>query len=79
MRDPLQHLFADIVIELGQGLGKKLGRQPQHDDGAVFRRQKAHQVGDVGRVQVFQQRAQPHPVAVVGGVHDLSTKAGVRT
>ncbi|EKY25874.1 hypothetical protein HMPREF0185_02706 [Brevundimonas diminuta 470-4] len=33
--------------------------------------QEAHQIGDVGGVQVFQQAAQPHAVAVVGRVHDL--------
>ena len=34
-------------------------------------RQEAHQVGDVGGVQVFQQRTQPDAVAVVGGIDDL--------
>jgi hypothetical protein len=33
--------------------------------------QEAHQVGHVGRVQVFQQRAQLDAVAFVGGVDDL--------
>ena len=57
VRNPLQHFLADIVVQLGQGFGQKLRRQPKDHDGAVFRRQKAHQVGDVGRVKVFQQRA----------------------
>ena len=38
--------------------------------------QEAHEIGDVGRVQVFQQRAQPEAVAGVGGVHDLLDEGG---
>ncbi len=71
VRHPLQHLFPNPVVQFGQGLGQQLRRQPQHHDGAVFRRQEAHQVGDVGGVQILEQRTQPHAVAVVGGVHDF--------
>ena len=68
MRYALQHLLADVVVQLGQGFRQKLRRQPQHHDRAMLGRQEAHQVGDVGGVQVFQQGAQPHAVAVVGRV-----------
>ena len=71
MRHALQHLLADAVVQFRQGLGQKLRRQPQDHDRAMLGRQEAHQVGDIGGVQVFQQGTQPHPVAVVGGVHDF--------
>ena len=37
-------------------------------------RQEAHQVGDVGGVQVFQQAAQTQAIAVVSGIDDLFDK-----
>src|SRR5690606_1576917 len=69
--DALQHLFTDAVVHFRQGFGQQVRRQPLDHDRAVLGGQEAHQVGDVGGVQVFQQAAQPHAVAVIGRVHHL--------
>ena len=71
MRDALEHLLADVVVQLRQGFRQQVGRHPENDDRTVLGGQEAHQVGDVGGVQVFQQRAELQPVAGVGGVDDL--------
>ena len=47
-----------LVVQLGQDLGQQLRRQLRDQLLAVLGRQEAHQVGDVGRVQGFQQLAQ---------------------
>ncbi|MND95852.1 hypothetical protein D3C80_881160 [compost metagenome] len=69
--DALEHLLADAVVHLGQGFGQQVRRQPLDHDRAVLGGQEAHEIGDVSGVQVFQQAAQAHAVAVVGGVHHL--------
>jgi hypothetical protein len=71
-----QHLLADAVVQFRQRLGQQFGRQPQHHHRAMLGGQEAHQVGDIGGVQVFQQRTQPHAVAVVGGVDHLLDEGG---
>ena len=61
----LEHLLADLGVELGEHLAQDLGVEVRDQLLAVVGRQEAHQVGDVGRVQGAQQFAQPLGVAAV--------------
>jgi hypothetical protein len=66
----LQHLLAQVVVQLGDDLAQPFGVEDRDHLLAVVSRQEAHQVGDVGRLQRVDQLAQARGVAAVGRVDD---------
>jgi hypothetical protein len=76
-RRGLQHLLAQVVVQLGDDLAQPFRIQDRDHLFAVGGRQEAHQVGDVGRIQGVDQLAQPRGVAAVGRVDDHLDIVGI--
>ncbi len=61
----LEEVFPNLGVELGQHLTQRLGIEVGRQFLAVVRREEAHQVGDIGRVQGRQQLTQALGVAAI--------------